>query len=93
MVRQSFNDREYDLNPDMAEYHDRARDENHGYARTYWKVYRCRSVPPEALQCVEALPPRPREIGAHEGVLFNVDARAVTQAKYLLEAVRHLGWE
>ena len=93
MVRQSFNDRDYDLNPDLAEYHHQARYENHGYARTYWKVYRCRSVPPEALQWVEALPPPPREMGAHEGALFNVNPRAITQAEYLLEAARHLGWE
>ncbi len=101
LMRQSYNDLEYDENPDMAEYHRRERDEDHGDARTYWMVYRCRSVPPEALEWIEALPtPRDMDVyDAAQAALFNAanvyghHRGEITQAKYLLEAARRLGWE
>ncbi|MCY3838007.1 MAG: hypothetical protein OXH09_05060 [Gammaproteobacteria bacterium] len=80
---------------DLAEYHGRAREQNHRAALAYWRAYRCRSVPPAALEWVEALPPPPRGaiMGILEwGVFFNVDeSREITQAGYLLEAARRLG--
>ena len=91
-ARQSLDDREQNMNPDIAEYRRRARDNNHLYARTYWNVYRCRLVPPEAMEWVEALPPPPREMGRIEAAFFNFDASAVTQSTYLLEAARRLGF-
>lgn len=100
-MRQSYNDLAYDENPDLAEHHRRETDEDHLAARTYWKVYRCRSVPPEALEWVETLP-TPREtdiLDAAQAAFFNAPdvygrrRGEITQAKHLLEAARHLGWE
>ena len=101
LMRQSYNDLAYDENPDMAEYHRRETDEDLLAARTYWMVYRCRSVPPEALEWVETLP-TPREtdvLDAAQAAFFNAPnvygrrRGEITQAKHLLEAARHLGWE
>ena len=101
LMRQSFNDLAYDESPDLGEYHRRERDEAHGAARTYWKVYRCRSVPPEALEWIDALPtPRDMDVyDAAQAVFFNAAnvygrrRSEITQAKYLLEAAHRLGWE
>lgn len=78
---------------DMTLYHREVKDDNHGYARVFWKVYRCRSVPLEALEWVDALPLPPLDLSAIPPAMLNTDPRGVSQIMHLYEAARRLGWE
>ena len=78
--------------PDMTLYHREVKDRNHGSARVLWEVYRCRSVPPEALEWIDALP-APPDLSAIEPIMVNTNPVAVTQVRHLEEAARRLGWD
>ena len=78
---------------DMARYHLTVKDNNHGYARVFWGVYRCRAVPPEALEWIDSLPAPPEDLSTIPPVMLNTNPSRITQSMHLYEAARRLGWE
>lgn len=92
-LSRAYDDLWFDENPDMADYHRAVEDNNHGNARTLWRVYRCRSVPPEALEWVDALPLPSAEVSTILSFGLNTNPATITQNDHLYEAARRLGWE
>ena len=87
-----YEEARFDEKPDMAKYHHEIADRNHGYARVFWEVYMCRSVPPEALAWVDALPDPPSDLSAIQPAMLRT-LEEVTQRLHLYEAARRLGWD
>ena len=92
-IRRTYDDLWFDENPDMADYHRAVEDNNHGNAGILSRVLRCRSVPPQALEWVDALPLPSTEVSRFELAVFNVDPATITQSDHLYEAARRLGWD
>ena len=72
----------------QEKYHRRVESDNKSRAGNYWDTYRCRAVPPEAFEWIEALPVPPGDPSASRH-----ERPPITQALDLYDAARRLGAE